>query len=75
MKHNEFKKLKSGNYKAYINSSLKKGYLKYSDVKIKGIKKSRKHKKRVLKEHVYVFMLHLCILIVWFNINVRRKNT
>ncbi len=39
MKHNEFKKLKSGNYKAYINSSLKKGYLKYSDVKIKGIKK------------------------------------
>ena len=43
MKHNDFKKLKSGNYKVHIDSSLKKGFLKYSDVKIKG-----KTKKEVL---------------------------
>lgn len=36
MKHNDLVKLKSGNYKAYIESSLKSGFLKYSDTKIKG---------------------------------------
>ena len=36
MKHKDFVKLKPGAYKAYINSSLKPGFLKYSDTKIQG---------------------------------------
>jgi aminopeptidase-like protein len=43
IKYNDFKKLKKGNYKVFINSSLKKGILSYGHVLIKG-----KSKKEIL---------------------------
>ena len=41
--YNDYKKLKKGNYKVFINSSLKKGRLSYGQILIKG-----KSKKEIL---------------------------
>ncbi len=43
IKYNEYKKLKKGNYRVYINSKIEPGYLVYSDKLIKG-----KSKKEIL---------------------------
>jgi len=43
LSHKEFKKLKNGKYKVFIDSSFKPGFLKYSDTLIKG-----KTKKEIL---------------------------
>lgn len=74
IKYNEFKKLKKGHYKVFIDSSIKPGKLVYSDMLIKG-----KSKKEIL---ISTYLCHpqtanheLSGPIVWSNLYNIIKNT